>query len=368
MKYLYIRLFIATVFTAVSFNLQAEDTNTVPVEGEFAELKESVTPEEKAELTKEDEKLKSWDETVEKKIKKKRGFKKIKDRLDKLGDRGSDALDSLFDKLKDIDIEFSIDDKVEIIDGLEIGGGYEYEAGPAFYGDFYSRVDGYSASLPVSVLDLFGIESDFGIHAEPHVEVRFMQFFDSETEARKLKNGYLPNKLPVTADKAKDLKPGDLVMIDGRLNFSYGIGKLWDEIKDWLGIRLRASSHVNGLFRAFVFRGNDDMVRVRVSALYDTPKIVSGRISVFDFFDLGWSRLTDLVERVLKLKKLVHGERHWIDRDLWIADYTLDLSDEMTKRAYNEVFRREGRFMGLVELANPFKRKTDRKIKSIRFS
>ena len=342
MKDLNLKLVLLALVTSFSINTLAD------------ELEKTIPAENGPELSPKDMSATNWDEVIDKKVKKRRGFKKVADRLDELGDKGTEALDKLFSRLDQISIEFSVKDKIEIIDGLDFRGGYEYEAGPAFYGNYFQRVDGYRVGFEFSFLDLLDIESDFGIRAQPEVEVRFMQFFDDITEARKPNNGYLPTKVPVTAEAARDLKPGDLVMIDGRLNFSYGIGKVWDKILDWLSFNLRASSHVNGLFRAFVFKGNDDMVRLRVSALRDSPKVISGKFSVFDLFDLGWGKLTELVERALKLQKLVEGQRQWIDRDLWIADYTLDLSDGDVADAYDLIFEREGRYRGIMKLANPF--------------
>ena len=281
-------------------------------------------------------------------------FKKSSDDPKRDANLGTKALGKVFGGFEQLRLKFNLRGTIDLLDGLGLRVGHSEDIDNAFYGNYFSRMDGWELGLKANLLEMAGLDNGLGLSIDPIVNVRLYQFFDSKLEAANPKNFYSPARIPFTADDAiTKLKPGDLVSFDADLNIAYGYTKAFDKIVDWFKMNVGAGGAIMGRVRVFIFRANDNKVRLRVSALRSRPKVINARLSVFDLFDLGWGKLTELVEKALKLDELFEVELRKVDEKLWMADYTLDFNNDLVKTAYNKVFNRENRFKTMVDAANP---------------
>lgn len=310
--------------------------------------------------TTDDEPIESWDSTLA--VVKE--HKSLRDNIiEKIGDTGTDTLRKLYELLQELSIRYKVSTSTELTDGLDLKLQYSAETAPAFYGKYFERSDKWQLSPSLSVLEVLGQESNFGIGISPSIEVEFRQYFEEFKDALNPKNAYMPNRLPLKSKEALEkLKPGDLVSIDGQMSIFYGYSDTLNYLNDDMRVIPTVGGIISGHFRVYIFRGDDDMVRLRVGAVRDNPKFISIEAGLFDLLDLGWSPLTKLVTRLLKLKSVAEMRFEKYNRDTLITDFTLDMRDPRVQEAYDNLFVISSQSDALLQTANPFN--SDKKLRN----
>lgn len=239
--------------------------------------------------------------------------------------------------------EFSVETgspvfSLDLLEGIALGAQYKYLVEPSYRDQFFSRVDRYTVSTAIKPGDWFEtLPVLVGIDAG--AEILFAQQFASGTEARDLGNTYLPNRLPLTADKALALKPGDYVRFDAHLSLLTKLGQLYSLPQRLLSAQASVSAIASGEFQVHVFRL--DAGRVRLKLVAERERTLEAGAAVRPNVPLAILGLNARSQQIVEFAKFDRALKLAIgksNQSLFAVDYTLDLSAPEVRSAYDRVF------------------------------
>jgi hypothetical protein len=267
------------------------------------------------------------------------------------------TIQKLMSQADQLHISASLGDTVDALDGVGLGLRYRYEVEPSFIGGYYTRRDSYRVNLKLEAHRwLFDDKTPWILRLEPETQMHFWQAFSTVEEARSVPNGYTPARFPITAQKAVDnLKAGDLVYLRARLNLNVGAQKEWP-LPGHFEVRGEAYYLLSGLFDIFIFRAEDNKIRIRLAARRDRGPFGKVSVGVEDDFKIfGMDMVDNTIVRVLQLDELWMALTARTNQNIYLADYTLDLNYPEVREAYDELFAKALR----LKLDNPLLQVTD---------
>ncbi len=244
----------------------------------------------------------------------------------------TEALDGL-----SLDVTLPLLD-VSLLEGLTVGATYRYQVEPSYRDRFFARVDRYkieSQIRPGDWIDDLPVLFDVASGAE----IVFVQQFASGAEARSPLNTYLPNRLPLTATNALRLKPGDYVRFEADLNLAAKLGQLFALPQRLLASKVSLSAIASGRFEVHVFRL--DQNRVRLKLVGERSRSGGAAASVSPDVPLALFGLNEQTQAVVEYARFDRSVRAAIEKankDVFVVDYTLDLSHPGAVAAYDSVF------------------------------
>lgn len=256
----------------------------------------------------------------------------------------SNATGQLIEGLDKITLNLSVKPTLDIFKGLGFSPRYRYKVNPSYIGTYYTRLDTYQLKVPIRPGDyLPGNTRNRKIRLDltPGFTMDFYQQFPSGREARKPSNGYTPYRLPLSAQKAIErLKPGDLVGFQANLALLMELRQAFPLAH---GLEARLGTHVllQGTFQAYIFKAEDELVRLRLIALREDQKSANARLGFQDPFNIFGVKILDKnLLKVAKLDKVLVAEYLTRGQDLFMIDYVFDLNYQEAREAYDELFSR----------------------------
>lgn len=249
---------------------------------------------------------------------------------------------------------------LDIADAITFGLKYKYKVNPNKANEYFTRIDRYISKNKVTPGDVFE-DMPIYIGMEQNTEILFAQQFESGPEARKPLNGYSPIHMPLTAKKALDLKIGDYVKFHANLNLMANFNQVWPMTGDLLQLQGTIGFLVSGQYQVHVYRLNDDKIRLKLVGLRSKSKKFSTKLgSSKKLKILGIKLLDKEIIKLTDIDKWISFKRKVSTDDLLVMDYTLDLSDDRVKVAYNEVFN-SVKGLRSYKIANPIQNNEDLK-------
>ena len=245
---------------------------------------------------------------------------------------------------------------LDLIEGIAVGAQYKYRFEPDRDDGYFTRIDAYAFPRGAAPGDLLeGIPLRIGISGGS--ELMFAQQLASGAEARSPASAYLPQRIPLNAAKALELRAGDYVRFAARLNLLASVGQAWPAAA-LLDARAELSVVLEGEYEVHVFRLDGDSVRLKLVAQRSRELEAGLSASVAQ-------RATALLldrtsERLLPVARLADFDESAAlavsksADDRFLLDYTLDLSQAEAAAAYDSVFQPTTRLTN-VRLANPLR-------------
>ncbi len=227
---------------------------------------------------------------------------------------------------------------LDLLEGVTLGAQYRLQIDPSYRDRFYTRIDRYRLDTDIRPGDwLPGLP--IGLAIDSGSEIVFAQQFASGAEARNPLNGYLPDRLPLSAGRALQLKPGDYVRFDAHLNLLARIGQLFDSPLGLLDAQVSASGLLSGEFQVHVFRLGGERVRIKLVAERGrTAKVQSG---VSPDIPPALFALDERAQALIALEdfdRQVSAALANANQSVFLVDYTLDLAEPRVREAYDRLF------------------------------
>lgn len=229
----------------------------------------------------------------------------------------------------------------DLFSGFGLNGGYTYQVEPSYNEGLYTRYDKYYFKLDANegqskLSEAVDANFSVGLGLRNDYEVRFARQFNNSKDAISARPYFYKN-LPLDAKRAIDgLKVGDYFSFKSKLGVVVSAGFL-----KGLGgnIMVDAGAHylVSGSFQVHVLRLPDNKVRVKLVGLRSREKGLSAGIgfdSILDVFKVSY--LDRRVTAILDLNPLKISTNNGLN-NLFMVDYVVDLKDEETRNAYNDV-------------------------------
>ena len=208
----------------------------------------------------------------------------------------------------------------------------------------------------------------FPIQSQQEIDVwRVFKTYHDATHTRKIPFlDFVANQLPVNSDVLLNkLKPGTEVRFHVPLNLLFG-ASYYIPIGTVAYENTQMGKVLSGEYDVFVFRGKNDMARIRLVANRDRDwqevyQVGLGDVGMTQYFPN--HILQNIVFSVFKLDDLAKLQVDSDRKDIFLADYTLNLSYPEVRKAYNNLFGKalifkNHRLNSLVwKVANPFNSK-----------
>ncbi|MEK2689054.1 hypothetical protein [Bdellovibrio sp. GT3] len=235
----------------------------------------------------------------------------------------------------------------DIIDGLHVSLKYKAKSEPSYLDGYYTRLDKYVLTSELNVGDLIdGSDTPFGLEVENGTEVYFARQFKTQGDSLKA-IPYSIKQIPFTAQKAvKNLKVGDFVALQGKLNIVFSVGGATDLNPT---IELGGSTHVfmAGDFMIHLYRMADDKIRVKLITMRRRGVGASASIDYLGKLKVVGLRVIDRkLERWVDLKpaSLNFGKSM---NDVFMLDYVFDLKNAQAATAFNNFMNKKLKFKNL---------------------
>lgn len=228
----------------------------------------------------------------------------------------------------------------ELADAIDMSLHYQYRVKPAYIKNYYSRYDKLIANIDVDPSDkLFSDDSYFFLKMKRGQSIVFIRHFEKQSEALLAPpKTFLLNRIPTTAKKALEyLEPGEFVGFETYLHITVGASYLKEQ--GWIG--LSASTHymISGNFQLRLFKVTDTKVRVQVLALKTRNKIAKASVKFIDDYKvLGISVIEKQIKKIVPTTLVELGIRK-SNEEVFISDYTLDLSLPIVRDAYDSIIQ-----------------------------
>ena len=213
---------------------------------------------------------------------------------------------------------------------------YRYEVEPSYMDGWYSRMDKWTMNATLRPGDFIDNEDlPISLNIDHGVDVVFVRQFKERKEAMTALP-YTFARLPLKAKWARDnLQPGDFVSIPTRLNVVIGAGMSFND--GVFGAGVHTHYLLSGEFQVHIFRMKDDKVRVKLIALRKRGKGAGAHAGVeFKIFGIGF--LDKQIKKFVGLDLASVGINKE-NGNLFLLDYTFDLKDEPSSKAYNQIGR-----------------------------
>ena len=240
-----------------------------------------------------------------------------------------------------VDIHAAINVDLSILKGLDAGFRYTYEVQPAYQAGIYTRVDRWSPQLRLRL-------SNIMTTVDPGAEVIFLRQFNSEIAALKSPPKFDVHQIPLSAENALALSPGDVVMLPVHLNVL--LGPETPVNTSVFEIYARGGYVMRGLYQIQALRLADSRVRLRLIATRQEglEGEVGARLSLKIF---GFGIANKMFQGLLgtNLGSIGFGKG---PRGLVMADYIFDLSNADARAAYDHLLSSD-RLLTNFKLVDP---------------
>ncbi|MCB0357598.1 MAG: hypothetical protein KDD40_11350, partial [Bdellovibrionales bacterium] len=246
--------------------------------------------------------------------------------------------DGISKQLANMNISFGVDFFKIRQTGLSADIGWKYAVEPSYQDGFFSRFDKYPGRISVNPIQLIYKESNLGVSLAANAELQFVrQYRDQKKALASLP--YSPTKAPITSKKAiKELAVGDYASIIYRLSAFAGYGDNWS---DFVKSSMKVGHSLSSQYGAQVFRLRENHIRLRLFAERSNgPGFALKSKLDDDEFDLF---STDYInDAILKLIKsdFIEATKYSRQRELFLADFVINLNNEESKAAYDRVMKK----------------------------
>lgn len=203
--------------------------------------------------------------------------------------------------------------------------GWKYEVEPTYSGRYYTRIDSWKPKIDLRVGDIVSAGPVF-FDVSAETEFLFVRQFQSQSQAAFDGVIYdLENDLPISAEKALKMQPGDLVIMPMRKNLITGVGLA----------PLQVYQMVSGEFQVQVMRLNESKVRLRLvsGSGYATGTSIAASVDL-EIFNL---RVVDWITKKILGQKIVDFRVERNSGQIFLVDYIMDLQDTEVQKAYNSI-------------------------------
>ncbi|EQC44252.1 hypothetical protein [Bacteriovorax sp. Seq25_V] len=255
------------------------------------------------------------------------------------------------EEFADLDVSLSLKlADIDIAEGVGISSKYKYEVEQSDIAGLHARIDKWNIKVDLRPGDILKDVIDFPIflNINKGAEVHFVRQYEKKSEALKA-IPYTLAKLPVTADHALKLHPGDFVSIPTAMSIITGVQA--SGLTNYIHADAKAYGVFSGEFLVHVFRMKDSKVRLKVIAQRSQNYGANTAVK-FDYKLFGIGVLDKQVERVFDFKLADIGLTTG-DGNQLIIDYVFDLSNEQAKKAYNNILGSSFKFRD-VEIFREF--------------
>lgn len=240
---------------------------------------------------------------------------------------------------------------LEIMEGLKAKLGGHYAVEPSFQSTDFTRIDGYRLRTPIKVGEmLLGKTRPLFLDIDADATVYHIRQFPTESQAYSAApSPSIVTKLPLTAENADALQPGEVVMLPLTIDIMSGVGTLPNTgVLQPFG---QAYYLMSGKFQVQVLKQKNNRVRVRLVAHRKNGNKKEVGVNLgFDGISLKLLRKTaqGIVGKSL-------GEISFTKEQgtLFMADYIFDLSKQEVRDAYNALLSPSRVFKAGVSLLNP---------------
>lgn len=246
---------------------------------------------------------------------------------------------------------------VDLLEGISLGAHYKYRVEPSYRENYFTRVDAYTLKNGANPGDLLGA-LPISVGLSRNSEILFAQQFTSGTLARSPASTYLPTRLPLTAERALALKPGDYVRFRTQMGLLANAGQVWP----LAGYLLKAGGGIaillEGEYQVHVFRLDEGRVRIRLVAERARDLSARSGVSVTPVVKAAiLNRIGQRLEPLANLATLDVEASLAASRErseLFLVDYTLNLRDAAVADAYSALFKPRVSLSDVV-VANPLR-------------
>lgn len=229
-------------------------------------------------------------------------------------------------RLNDISVRIAPSVDMTILQNIDVGFQYTYQVQPAFVANLYTRVDRYTPQTVFNIPKVWTV-------VDPGAEIIYLREFPSEASALKARPDFDPRRIPLTANNALNMAPGEVVMLPVHLNLLVGPQGAWYQGPAEFYGRLQAV--MRAVFQVQALRLADKRVRLRLIATRDYGAEAEAGI---------YLRLVPFAPNLVnKIFQGIYG-KHVVSyefdkgvRSLVMADYIFDLSNPDAYAAYNHL-------------------------------
>ncbi|MBO9666760.1 MAG: hypothetical protein J7501_08080 [Bdellovibrio sp.] len=245
------------------------------------------------------------------------------------------------------DIGASIGLGTDIIDGVNIGLKYKAQTEPSYVDGYYTRLDKYKISANINVGDLVdGGNLPFGFSVEQGTDVYFARQFKKQWEAVKA-IPYSLKQVPFSSQKAiQNLKAGDFVALQGKLNIVFSVGGDMD-LNPAVGLGGSTHVYMSGEFMIHLFRMPDNKMRVKLITMRSKGGGASASIDYLHKLKIIGLRVIDRhIERWVDLKPVSLNFGKSIN-DVFMLDYVFNLNNPQAALAFDNFMTKKLKFKDL---------------------
>jgi beta-lactamase class D len=256
--------------------------------------------------------------------------------------------------------------------GLGFTLGYEYQVGPTFYEDLYTRVDRFYMRPEFSLKKVLLPAADYKVKnaVTPGFELEYSfyrQFNDPKLAL--LSVPYNEKNVPSDAEHAlKGMKEKDLFSFRAALTILTSSTVLSDIVTKKFGMSGGIDFLMKGVFDVYVFRLSDQKVRLKVVHVRQKEGSIRGEIGFSpDLEILGVSLLDGKIKKIIEPELLAAHASLALNESV-LVDYVLNLKDQKIRDLYDNVLTqiREYNYMGVVDPLVNFSKLTDRMISNVK--
>ncbi len=269
-----------------------------------------------------------------------RYFDNNKNLIERALDTQKQLMAKLAAGLHQLSIGFSAKQTLHINPKLGLAVGYSYDTSPAYIGKYWYRQDAYFISTPVHLGD-YVKKSVAMLDVTPGVMLEFYRFYDTDSQA-KLALPRPPSDFPSNSEKALAMHSGDLAHAQAFVNGVFGAQFVWQLLKKY-SLHPQLDYLRNAQVDAYVFRSDNSKVRIRVIAHNQRSVMLEGQLGInANFTPFAWSLLTNAIVHWTRLDQIMMGQTVYGRQNIYLGDYTLDLSQPEVATAYDNLFKKLG--------------------------
>lgn len=263
--------------------------------------------------------------------------------VDEAMEKESKIATRLREEIADLEIKFNLDFfDIDLFEGINLSSRYRYEVEPSYEAEYFSRIDKWRLNADISVGDIIENSSPVYFNIKRNSEVVFVRQFKSKKDAIKALP-YSFNKLPVKAEIADKLEPGDFVSLPANLTVAFGATTNFGPAKIPGSAGIYYVAH--GQFLVHIYKMKDNKVRLKIIAERGSSRGANAKVEA-DVEFAGISVVDRAIERVFDLEFLDTGASKGTGHQL-IIDYVFDMNNQEARDAYDRVLNSSFKFKDL---------------------
>lgn len=260
--------------------------------------------------------------------------------VDEAMEKESKIMTRLREEIADLEVKFNLDFfDIDLFEGINLSSRYRYEVEPSYEAEYFSRIDKWRLRADVSVGDIIKNSSPLHFNIRKDSEVVFVRQFKSKKDAM-LAKPYSFDKLPVKAEVADKLEPGDFVSLPANMTVAFGATTNFGPAKVPGSAGVYYVAH--GQFLVHIYKMKDNKVRLKVIAERGASRGAGTKIEA-DVEFAGISIVDRAIKRVFDLEFLDAGTSKGTGHQL-IIDYVFDMNNEEARSAYDRILNSSFKF------------------------